>query len=167
MRSLDVAEKKRELAEKGKSDMYDYTIAKDMYDQLVFFLTSKCYNAMLKFKVPVGMSLSYPVGKLWIQPFINTNELRLVTTSMSDNIVYNGNDIDSKCQIFNNHWKQEASVQIDKSVKLSNKIETVFKERPNLKQTWDMCALIDVLISSNKLEYLDNALKSYSTRMSK
>ena len=37
MRSLDMAEKKRELSEKGKSDIYNYTIAKDMYDQLVFF----------------------------------------------------------------------------------------------------------------------------------
>lgn len=175
IRTLELAESKKNIVKGDDTShvLYDSLIARDMYDQLSFFNISKCEHAMLKFKVPERMSFSYVEGTLWIQPFINTNELRLVTSRNATYRVYDGHEIDMQCQLVNNYWRYSILSNNDRrhqQFDLSewprgNDIKKELDKLASSKSTnWDTIALIDILLASNKIEFIDKIRDEYYVR---
>lgn len=147
--------------------IYKTIIMKDMYDQLSFFYTSKCTYGMLKFKVVDGLKISYPSGLVWMQPYINSNELRLVLTKDDPYIIYDGDEIDIKCQLINNYWRQSDSIQISDNIKNKKQIQNIIDNNRNLHYKWDTIALLDIIINANQLKWLDKILKYIEIRNEK
>lgn len=147
MRSLEIAKFKSTPA------VYNTIIMRDMYEQLMLFALSKYQWGMLKFKLPETISIPYPKGKLLIQPFINSNELRLVISADISAIhMYDGAQIESVCQIVNNYWKQTNSLSV--SSRVAEELS-----RYNLPKRWDFAAMMDILIRADKLSFVSEIIK--------
>lgn len=162
MRSLNISEGKQQINDKNTHFLYDSIICRDMYDQLSFFYSSGCKNGMIKFKIPERMtSFNYISGKLWLQPYIRTNELRLLISTANQWHTYDGNLIDKTCQLVNNHWHKTELDLSDWS--RGNEIEKYLKSR-SIPCTWDVVALVDILLVSEKLKYFDKLMDTYKLK---
>lgn len=159
MRTLDLQRGKILIESTGTRSLYETMIARDMYDQIMFFYASKCKHGMLKFKIPESMTLSYPRGKIWLQPFINSDEMRIAIDCKSELIEYNGPELDKICNMVNNYWRMSSRVDISEWPR-RKQIEQVYETYPKLLKykTWDMIALVDLLIISNKIKFLPDIL---------
>jgi hypothetical protein len=148
MRSLEIEENKLNI------NMNNTIIFRDMYEQLFLYKLSGCIACLLKFKVPDNItSFPYIKGSLLIQPFINSNELRLILTSPNIKYqYYNGNEIDKKCQLINNYWKFENEINCN-----IESIKKIIKEK-KFHMKWDTIALLDIITRANKLEFLDKII---------
>lgn len=157
IRSLDITKLKN-----NNNPLYKALIMKDMYSQLSYFYSSKCKYGMLKFKVIDNCMASYPEGLLWIQPYINTNELRLVLNKANDFITYDGKEIDDQCQMINNYWRQTDNLQVD-----NQKIRDIIDNNKNLHYNFDTISLIDILLKANKIKWLESILKYLDEKKNK
>lgn len=137
---------------------YETIILNDMYSQLNYLINSKCKYGLLKFKVPDTCTCSYIDGILKIQPFINTNELRLfVDMNINKKFkIYDGKIIDDTCQLINNYWRTTNTLNVD-----NKKIHEIIDSNKYLHYNWDNIALVDILFKSDKLNYLDKIINYY------
>lgn len=188
MRTLQI-DKAKDLKDRK---LYDSIIVNDMYDQLMYFYSSKCKHGMLKFKVPETVSISYPEGILWLQPYITTNEMRLVLTSQSKWRLYNGTKIDDHCQFVNNYLRNsQKEMDLSEWIR-GDQVASAFRElnsrhpskeqhhvdiktasdksmnfhpkSSNLSRTWDTVVLIDILLVSKKLHFIEDILSSLNAK---
>jgi len=145
MRTLEIEESKEN--ETKINSIY----LSDMYQQMAFFRLTKCKSFMLKFKVPLNMTIPYLDGIILIQPFIFSNEMRLVGFDDSAIKYYNGNEIERQAQLVNNYWK---TFELEMTTEEAN-----FIKKYNLKNNWDNISLFNILKYSNKLDYVDRVVK--------
>ena len=147
LRSLEIEDNK---LNNKKNIIY----CRDMYEQLFLYKLTNCCACLLKFKVPEQLiSFPYIKGELLIQPFINSNELRLI--SITDDIefkYYNGDELDKKCQLINNYWKNQDEIKCNNEI-----INKIIKEK-KFHMKWDTIAMLDIIIRADKLNFLDNIL---------
>lgn len=164
MRSLGISEAKQTIKDSNSHNLYDTIICRDMYDQLSFFFSSGCKNGMLKFKIPERMKcFNYLSGKLWLQPFIRTNELRAVVTNKSQWHTYDGEFIDKTCQLVNNYWHTS---DMDLTSWSRGEEISKFIKSKSIRPTWDNVALVDILLVSGKLDFFDKIVNNYKNKMS-
>lgn len=127
----------------------------DMYNQLSIFQLSSCIACLLKFQIPKDFKMPYLNGYLLIQPFITSNELRIICykhTNFNQFKIYDGSLINEKCQLINNYWKQnELNLTED---------EKNFISKYKLKNNWDNISLYHILNDANKLEFTNKIIES-------
>ena len=149
MRSLEVEHTK------GSYDFNkDSIYLADMYQQLAYFQLTSCKACMLKFKVPLTLNIPYLNGTILCQPFIYSNETRLITYKNEEINYFNGQDIENKLQMINNYWK---------SYKLElTKDEQEWIDKYKIENNWDNIALYHILNDSNNMNYIDKILQLFT-----